>query len=71
MADLVSLCPHNLSIVYNLARLGLDFEDVAFYFGLSKNKFEDVCKNNPDFIIAYNEGKSVIDRLNNKDHYYG
>ena len=64
MAELISFNDHNLGLVYNLSRLGIDMDDIALYFGLSKNQFDAVCENHPEFREMYDKGKSVRAKLN-------
>ena len=71
MADLVSLCSHNLSLVCNLSRLGLDRRDIALYFGISESKFDDLCEKHPEFARACDEGTSIRDKLNAEERHDG
>ena len=71
MTELVSLNAHNLSLVYNLSRLGLDRRDIALYFGISESKFDDLCEKHPEFLRAYDEGKSVRDKSSNLERNDG
>jgi hypothetical protein len=71
MAELVSLNAHNLSLVYNLSRLGLDMRDIALYFGVSDSQFDDLCEKHPEFLRAYDEGKSVRDKSSNLERNDG
>lgn len=71
MAELVSLCSHNLSLIYNLSRLGIDMCDIALYFGVSESQFDDLCEKHPEFVRAYDKGKSVRDKSNNQERHDG
>jgi hypothetical protein len=71
MTELVSLNAHNISLVYNLSRLGIDMCDIAIYFGVSERQFEDLCEKHPEFVQAYDEGTSIRDKLNAEERHDG